>query len=622
MKFPLFMSLGLLTLVTLLGPGFAGLGPLHPLTPALRSTGTTGVPSPRAILYPVTFTEKGLPAGNSWEVEFNGTNKTATTTSIVFSGSNGTHAYNIYGVPGWHQSSLSYFGNITVTGNPYSVPTLQFVRVTYSVIFNESGLAPGTNWSVTYNGSIGYSTNSTVGFAICNGTFTFSVTQVPSYFAAPSSGYQNISGGPVTKPIHFNLLLPSTYNVTFSENGLAAGIVWGVVLGNSSLATISSSVSTRMINGTYQYTISVPHGYTVSPSSGTFTVQGSAQLIVVNFSQVTLPPGVYILSFSESGLPNGTVWQVSIASTTMSSSVPEIQFQERNGTYDYTVGLEYGYNATPVEGNASVQGQPVTIFILFTVYNPNTTHSAQNPSAPPSLLGLPVEEAYLLIAVLIVLVLAAVLYAARSGPREEEVPPARAPPPRPAPAPEPEVPAAPAPPEIGHSTGVPVSVVEASEVPTPAETPLSTTCPVCRVPLSEDNKCNICGVLWTERDLREAQGIGRPLLPTETGTASFEPETAVHHTETDADWEKQMGALQEQATPPPAPPPAAPEPAPEPQKPVAAPFLLALRTGRTRKPKKKKGSRTESNSSGPSYVGFLPLANQKGSGDEEEEQNQ
>ncbi len=606
------------TLVLLSGLLLLGMAPLVGTMSVPPSPSTSFPFDPLPAGYTVTFTESGLPAGTAWEVDFNGANQTSTSTSIVFREPNGTHAYSIFGVPGWHETSFPYYGNITVNGGPISPPTLIFTQVTYSVSFNETGLALGTNWSVLYNGTIHSSASTTILFSEPNGSYTFSVVRVPQYFAAPASGFQNVSGGPVVKPIRFNELLPSTYPVTFSENGLPSGTAWGVGIGNQSLSSSSSSVSTNELNGSYQYTVTVPNGFNASPASGSFKVSGAPVFVLVNFTTPRPPPGVYVLTFSESGLPNGTVWQVSIASTTVSSATSEVQFSERNGTYPFTVGEEIGYNATPSVGNATVNGQPETIFVLFALYNPNGSNHNQNPTPPSTLFGLPTDEAYVLIAALIILLLVAIAYAARSGSPETGTESPRPPPPLAASPPietsaDPPTPSPPEPP-AGHSTGVPVSIVQASEVPVPeGDIPAASNCPVCHVPLNDSGLCSICGVQWSPRDLSEARELHRPLLPSETGSETQEPIEAPTHHEADSEWEQQMGALQEQSIQ------SAPPPPPPPEKPVAAPFLLALRTGKPRKRKKKGSREAPAEGSGPSYVGFLPLSRHRTEEEEEED---
>ncbi len=124
-------------------------------------------------VYAVTFTESGLPSGGNtfWGVSVNGSLYSAPAGgSIGFALSNGTVPYTIPDVPGFHQTTMSYSGTLTVSGAPLTEPTLVFSAVTYSVTFTESGLVPGTQWTVTLQGSPQSSTSSSITFVEPNGT--------------------------------------------------------------------------------------------------------------------------------------------------------------------------------------------------------------------------------------------------------------------------------------------------------------------------------------------------------------------------------------------------------------------------------------------------------------------
>ena len=68
------------------------------------------------------------------------------------------------------------------------------------------------------------------------------------------------------------------------------------------------------------------------------------------------PPPPYPVNFTESGLPGGTMWSVTLGGSQMSSPGNEIQFLEQNGTYSFTVGTIVGWCATPSTGSVTVFG--------------------------------------------------------------------------------------------------------------------------------------------------------------------------------------------------------------------------------------------------------------------------
>ncbi|MGA8511885.1 MAG: hypothetical protein WB778_04080, partial [Thermoplasmata archaeon] len=79
-----------------------------------------------------------------------------------------------------------------------------------------------------------------------------------------------------------------------------------------------------------------------------------------------VPPGEYDVTFTESGLPSGTMWSVTLASTARTSSTPTITFTEANNSYPYTVGSVTGYTSSPSSGNVTVHGAAVGVTLIFT----------------------------------------------------------------------------------------------------------------------------------------------------------------------------------------------------------------------------------------------------------------
>lgn len=78
----------------------------------------------------------------------------------------------------------------------------------------------------------------------------------------------------------------------------------------------------------------------------------------------------YEVTFTESGLPSGASWSVTLNGTTSSSTSPEIAFTEQNGIYAYTVGSVTGYTTTPPSGSVSVAGAAVTQVVTFAALPP------------------------------------------------------------------------------------------------------------------------------------------------------------------------------------------------------------------------------------------------------------
>ncbi|EQD37532.1 thermopsin precursor, partial [mine drainage metagenome] len=142
----------------------------------------------------------------------NGVAMSSATSTIAFTEPNGTYAYAITDVPGWHQTTLPYAGMVTVDGAPVNEPTLDFSQVSYSVAFTETGLRSGTSWSATVNGAAKGSTTSTIIFTEPNGTYAYTLGGVPGWTTSGFSGSVMVSGAAIAVTVRWAQV---TYAVTF-----------------------------------------------------------------------------------------------------------------------------------------------------------------------------------------------------------------------------------------------------------------------------------------------------------------------------------------------------------------------------------------------------------------------
>lgn len=243
------------------------------------------------------------------------------------------------------------------------------VATPYSVTFEETGLPAGTNWSV-HVGFVGcscdgvYRTGTTnqsnLTIAVTNGTYRYHVLMVPGYYVnVGASGFFNITTANLSG-ISFVFHPLVTYPVTVSETGLPNGTVWSATVtgnGTGQLRTIehrtatsnTSNLSFVLPNGTYHYAVaSIVGSFFLNHSShGRFVVNGSSPAAVpVRF----LTPPLFAVTFTESGLPNGTNWSVRVAGwggvairEVLSSTNATITFELPNGTYHFVVSQVMGF---------------------------------------------------------------------------------------------------------------------------------------------------------------------------------------------------------------------------------------------------------------------------------------
>jgi len=155
------------------------------------------------------------------------------------------------------------------------------------------------------------------------------------------------------------------YTVTFTETGLTSGTSWSVTFNGTTESSSTNTITFNEPNGTYSFSIASINGYSVSPSSGSITVNGANVNQAITFTAVT--PSIYTITFTESGLYSGATWSVILAGVTKTANTNTIIFNEPNGTYSFTIGAINGYTATPSSGVITVNGANVNQGITFTL---------------------------------------------------------------------------------------------------------------------------------------------------------------------------------------------------------------------------------------------------------------
>ncbi len=157
------------------------------------------------VVYALTFEESNLPHGTSWGVTLGGTFHGSNGSVVAWNASNGTYAYNLSGVPGWHEDSLPYHGTVTVSNRSQVVQLVWFPE-RYSVTFASFGLPAGTSWTVVFAGENLTLITPTVAFDLPNGTYEFRVfaTLPTTLSGTPASGSLIVAGGNVAVNVTFS----------------------------------------------------------------------------------------------------------------------------------------------------------------------------------------------------------------------------------------------------------------------------------------------------------------------------------------------------------------------------------------------------------------------------------
>lgn len=342
-----------LFLAPVLAPAAAGPPRSSAVLPAPERSHAPESSNPRT--YAVLFEQNGLPGSSWWTVDLNGTSRSTQGADfgIDFSAPNGSYPF---GVSDGGYAATPASGTVVIDGNSvveriiFSVPS-----VPYQVQFVESGLPPSIAWSVALNGTSQTATGSSISFNQTNGTYSYEVSPIAGY-ETTYLGSVTVNGSNVSIPVRFQ---PTTYPLTFVEQGLQPGSRWSVTIGAVTQSTATDAVSWEEPNGSYAYQVGPVPGYAAA-YSGSAVVQGGPASALVTFTVVR-----YALTFQESGLPSSTPWTVTVGGTAAVSNQTTVTVLEPNGSYPVTVGTQAPYEPSPAAFSTTVNGMDKTLGIQF-----------------------------------------------------------------------------------------------------------------------------------------------------------------------------------------------------------------------------------------------------------------
>jgi len=277
-------------------------------------------------LYPVTFSEKGLPTGASWSVIEDGVMLSSSATSIGAESPNGTFSLVVSGPSGYvpiHPPSL-----FSVDGAPARV-SLVFAPIE-TLHVEETGLLPGIEWTASVNGTGTDNTtlsasNDTVAINLQVIPGSYTVTAVaPGYTTLPTEALVTVgAGGASTRfeftPVPANLTLhvsPATASVwvndlpvTLTHGNVSVNVPPGLVTVEATAAgfhpyfanfTVASGTSPA-INVDLRPIFPGTLVLSVVPSSATVFVGGGAVTLSSGGYTASMMPGLYSIEVAASG---------------------------------------------------------------------------------------------------------------------------------------------------------------------------------------------------------------------------------------------------------------------------------------------------------------------------------
>jgi hypothetical protein len=269
-------------------------------------------------------------------------------------------------VPAGYQSSPTT-GTAVVAGAGTNI-SLAVTRVKYPVVFTESGLPFATSWSITFNGSLLTSNNTTAAANVPNGTYPYIVSGVAGFQASPSSGSVVVFGSARSISIGFSQV---TYVVSFIETGVPSTTCWSFAFNSGNYTTNRSQLNVLAPNGSYGFQVFPLPGYSESPSSGAVRVNGQPVTQMVTFTEVSYP-----LFVNVSGLPAGLAWNLTVDGVRTLEHTDAVVLREQNGTHPLQVGPVAGYVAASSRFTVSVEGRPSAVAVVFAPFTFGITFAA------------------------------------------------------------------------------------------------------------------------------------------------------------------------------------------------------------------------------------------------------
>ena len=220
--------------------------------------------------FSVDFRESGLPEHYPYSVSINGSIRRTDNDSLDYTVPNGTYSYTA------RAHDYKWISGIIKVNGTSEIVNLTFIKQVYHVEVSESGLPSGTFWVIGITRECYVkTTNFTVNLS--NATYHYTVaTSDKNYCPSIPEGTLKVNGHAVA--IH--IVFMRVYKVEFVENGLPSGSVWYVNFSNgASYHSTSNSITLKLQNGTYNYTIGTSEGNITSPSKGVLKVNGSGNRI-------------------------------------------------------------------------------------------------------------------------------------------------------------------------------------------------------------------------------------------------------------------------------------------------------------------------------------------------------
>lgn len=305
--------------------------------------------------YNVSFVPKNLPVSSLYHFTLDGVAYGAGGTQSITATDLATGSHQLTNV--WANSSTAgyeYFGSTSAT--PLLVPVDPIVNLSFSLVdvmaaagnttFHAVGLSLGSVWQLSFNGTIYSSATPWINVTTRPGTYA-----VGGYPVVAANGTAALSPTDLTAPV--TVSVGGSYDVTFSSTyrlNVVAGIGGSVSGGKGGTywelpgATLSLLAATASGYSFGQWTGTGAGSYTGTSPYANFTMGGA---VTETASYFPLPEARFNLTFTETGVPNGTWWSVDVGGVAHASDVPVLTVPNLypcgTSTGNYAINVPYAY---------------------------------------------------------------------------------------------------------------------------------------------------------------------------------------------------------------------------------------------------------------------------------------
>ena len=318
-------------------------------------------------LYSVTFSESGLPPGETFQVTVGSSIESLTsdgvTDSLLFTVANGSYSYSIADISGWHQTTLPHGGSVLVDRRRGNGADPRLPRGELYPDVHRVGASSG-------NQLVAYDQQHHAQFHDADHhvqraewyVHGYTVSYVAGYSPAAHTGSEHVNGAALSAGVPFTQV---TYAVTFTESGLPPSTAWSITINSHAVSSVTPMVVFHLPNGTFGYAIDYVSGWVPTVPTGSFPVTGGPVSLGVSFTQVR-----YTVTFLESGLPTNhpKSWSVAFDGDLQHTTGTSISFSVGNGSQPYLVAGPSGYRVSsvlPPSGDIVVNGASVIQDVTF-----------------------------------------------------------------------------------------------------------------------------------------------------------------------------------------------------------------------------------------------------------------